>query len=51
MATFNPKPISELTPLATPTANDIVPVLDPEEAILANKTKGIKYSDFIPLSA
>lgn len=49
MATFNPVPISTLTALSTPTANDIVPVFDPEEAIVANKTKGIKYSDFIPL--
>lgn len=49
MATFNPVPISTLTALSTPTANDIVPVFDPEEAVVANKTKGIKYSDFIPL--
>ena len=49
MATFNPVPISTLTALSTPTANDIVPVFDPEEVVVANKTKGIKYSDFIPL--
>lgn len=49
MATFNPQPISTLVSLAAPTANDIVPVFDPEEAIVANQTKGIKYSDFIPL--
>lgn len=49
MATFNPVPISTLTALSTPTANDLVPVFDPEEAVVANKTKAIKYSDFIPL--
>lgn len=49
MPTFNPAPISTLYALTTPTANDVVPVYDPEEAVVANKTKGIKYSDFIPL--
>ena len=49
MPTFNPAPISGLTPLALPTANDIVPVYDPEEVNAQHKTKGIKYSDFIPL--
>lgn len=49
MATFIPAPISLLYALTTPTANDIVPVYDPEEGVVANKTKGIKYSDFIPL--
>lgn len=49
MPTFNPAPISQLYAMTVPTANDIVPVYDPEEAVVANKTKGIKYSDFIPL--
>ena len=49
MPTFNPAPISGLTPLAKPTANDIIPVYDPEEVNAQHKTKGIKYSDFIPL--
>lgn len=49
MPTFNPAPISGLTPLALPTANDIVPVYDPEEPTAQYRTKGIKYSDFIPL--
>lgn len=49
MPTFNPMPISLLYNLTTPTANDVIPVYDPEEAVVANKTKGIKYSDFIPL--
>ena len=49
MPTFNPAPISTLYAMTVPTANDVVPVYDPEEAVVANKTKGIKYSDFIPL--
>ena len=49
MATFIPAPISLLYALTAPTASDIVPVYDPEEVVVANKTKGIKYSDFIPL--
>lgn len=49
MPTFNPAPISQLYPLTLPTPNDVIPVYDPEEAVVANKTKGIKYSDFIPL--
>lgn len=49
MPTFNPQQISTLIPLALPTANDIIPVYDPEEPLVANQTKGVKYSDFIPL--
>lgn len=49
MPIFIPKPISQLYALTTPTANDIIPVYDPEEVVVANKTKGTKYSDLIPL--
>ena len=49
MPTFNPAPISTLPSLVIPTANDIVPIYDPEEPVVANRTKGAKYSDLIPL--
>jgi len=49
MPSFNPQQISTLISLATPSAHDIIPVFDPEEALVANQTKGIEYSNFIPL--
>ena len=49
MPTFNPAPISTLPQLVVPTANDIFPIYDPEEPVVANRTKGVKYTDLIPL--
>ena len=49
MPTFNPIPISSLTLLAAAAADDVLPIYDKDEVNVQLKTKGIKYSDLIPL--
>ena len=49
MPTFNPIPISSLTLLAAAAADDVLPIYDEDEVNVQLKTKGIKYSNLIPL--
>ena len=49
MPTFNPIPISSLTLLAAAEADDVLPIYDEDEVNVELKTKGIKYSNLIPL--
>lgn len=49
MPTFNPAPISSLTLLAAAEADDVLPIYDEDEVNVQLKTKGIKYSNLIPL--